>query len=136
VGRLSRTTALSRERRETGGKPGEHHLLTPLYGAMRAVAADLDGDGLLDIVAVSYLPAEEFRQRSELQLDSVVLLHQTAPGKFTRHSLETGTCDHVTCAIGDWDGDGKMHLVTGNLTLTRANRIAESLVLWKNLGRR
>ena len=80
-------------------------------------AADLDGDGLLDIVAVSYLPAEEFRQRSELRLDSVVLLHQTAPGKFTRHSLETGTCDHMTCAAGAWNGDGKTHLVTGNLKI-------------------
>jgi hypothetical protein len=119
-----------------GAFPFEHHPLTPLYGAMRAVAADLEGNGKLDIVAVSYLPAEEFPQRREQQLDSVILLEQTAPGKFTRHVLETAACDHVTCAAGAWNGDGKMHLVTGNLTLTSANRITDSLVLWKNLGRR
>ena len=51
-------------------------------------------------------------------------------------SLETGTCDHVTCAAGAWNGDGKTHLVTGKLTLTRANRITDSITLWKNLGRR
>jgi hypothetical protein len=119
-----------------GTFPFEHHPLTPLYGAMRAVAADMDGDGKMDIVAVSYLPAEEFPQGREQQLDSVILLQQTAPGKFTRHSLETGACDHVTCAVGAWNGDGQMHLVTGNLTLTSANRIPDSIVLWKNLGRR
>jgi hypothetical protein len=122
---------------ENKGKfPFEHHHLTPLYGAMRAVAADFRGTGLLDIVAVSYLPAEEFRQREELRLDSVILLEQTAPGKFVRYSLETGSCDHVTCAAGDWNGDGKIHLAIGNLTLTSANRTTDSVTLWKNLGRR
>src|SRR5207248_4484511 len=113
-----------------GTFPFEHHPLTPLYGAMRAVAADFTGDGKPDIVAVSYLPAEEFPQRRAQQLDSVILLEQTAPGQFTRHALETGTCDHVTCAVGAWNGDGKMHLVTGNLTLTSANRITDAVVLW------
>jgi hypothetical protein len=122
---------------ENKGKfPFEHHPLTPLYGAMRAVAADFRGVGRLDIVAVSYLPAEEFREREQLGVDSVIMLEQTAPGKFTRHSLEKGTCDHVTCAAGDWDGDGRIHLVTGNLTLTAANSAANSVTLWKNLGRR
>jgi hypothetical protein len=122
---------------ENQGKfPFAHHPLAPLYGAMRAVAADLNGDGLPDVVAVSFLPAEEFRRRDEMRLDSVILLEQTAPGQFTRHSLETGTCDHVTCAVGDWNGDGKMHLVTGNLTLTAAGRVTDSVVLWKNLGPR
>ena len=107
-----------------------------MYGAMRAVAADFRGDGRLDIVAVSHLPGEEFPQRTEQTLDSVILLEQTAPGKFTRHSLETGSCDHVTCAAGAWNGDGKTHLVTGNLTLTRANRVTDSIMLWKNLGQR
>jgi hypothetical protein len=93
-----------------GTFPFVHHHLTSLYGVHRAVAADIDGDGLLDIVAVSCLLEESYgRQRKELGFDSVILLHQTAPGQFVRHSLEKKTCDHVTCAVGDLYGDGKMH---------------------------
>jgi FG-GAP-like repeat len=119
----------------TGKFPWVHHPLTPLYGVMRAVAADLDGDGRKDVIAVSYLPFEEFPERAELKLDSVILLHQTAPGRFERYSLEKEKCDHVTCAAGDWNGDGKLHLVTGNLTLTSANTINDAVTLWKNVGR-
>jgi hypothetical protein len=117
-----------------GKFPWAHHPLAAMYGAMRAVAADVDGDGRPDVIAVSYLPGEEFPQRAALRPDSVLLLHQVAPGRFVPHPLETDTCDHVTCAAGAWDGDGRVHLAVGNFTLTRASAGADSVGLWKNLG--
>ncbi len=117
-----------------GALPFTHHPLASMYGAMQAVAADVDGDSDLDVVAVSYLPAEEFRRRDGLRPDSVLLLEQTTPGRFARHTLETTTCDHVTCAAGAWDGDGRVHLAVGNFSLTPANRLADAVVLWKNRG--
>ena len=54
----------------------------------------------------------------EMNLDSIILLEQTKPGEFVRHSLETDTCDHASCDVGDFDGDGKMDFVTGNTLLT------------------
>ncbi len=106
----------------------EHHHLTPLYGAHRAVAADMDGDGLLDIVAVSFLPADVFPQRKDQ--DAVILLHQESPGRFVRYSLEKGTCDHVTCAVGDVFHKGRQDLVIGNFL---AVRDGDAVALWKNL---
>ena len=50
-------------------------------------------------------------------LDAVIVLEQTAPGRFVRHSLEAVTCDHSTCDLGDFDADGKVDLVTGNLLI-------------------
>ena len=43
-----------------GRYPFRHHHLASLYGAHRAVAADLDGDGDLDIVAASFLPGDYY----------------------------------------------------------------------------
>jgi hypothetical protein len=117
-----------------GSYPFVHHHLTALYGAMRAVAADFQGTGKPDIVAVSFLPADKFPEREGLQLDSMILLEQTSPGNFIRHSLETTHCDHFTCAAGALDGDGKVHLVTGNFDLRPAQAGTPSVTIWRNLG--
>jgi len=119
-----------------GRYPFEYHPLTAMYGVMRAVAADFTGQGKKDVVAVSFLPPEHFPRREELQLDSVILLEQTAPGEFTRHSLETAACDHFTCAAGDLYGDGKLHLVTGSFRLAEGGKMERAISIWENGGAR
>ena len=116
----------------TGNLIFKHHALTPMYGVHRAVAADIDGDGDLDIVAVSFLPAQNFKERKERQLDSIIVLEQTTPGVFARHSLETVTCDHVSCAVGDVFGSGKQDIVTGNFLSTS---VEHAITIWKNQGK-
>jgi hypothetical protein len=116
-----------------GTFPFVPHALTTMPGVMRAVAADLDGDGLLDIVAVSWLPRDRFPERAKLGLDSVILLRQTAPGRFARYWLEKGSCDHATCAVGDLMGDGRLHLVTGNHYLTNPPPQADAITIWQNV---
>src|SRR5262249_13646310 len=68
-----------------GGFPFVHHPITPMYGVHRAVAADFQGNGKQDIVAVSLLPGDLFPQRKERDLDAVIYLEQTATGEFVRH---------------------------------------------------
>jgi tetratricopeptide (TPR) repeat protein len=117
-----------------GKFPFVHHPLAPLYGAMRAVAADFTGKGQMDVLAVSYLPEEAFPQRTKLDLDSIIYLEQAAPGKFIRHSLEKTHCDHLTCVAGDLFGDGRIHFVSGNHFLNEDNAIPEAVDVWENLG--
>jgi hypothetical protein len=104
-----------------------------MAGVERAVAADIDGDGLLDVVAVSWLPGNHFPERGKLGLDSVILLHQIAPGQFARYSLEKGSCDHPTCAVGDLMGDGRLHLVTGNHYFSDPPPEADAITIWQNV---
>jgi hypothetical protein len=121
---------------ENQGKfPFEHHHLTSMYGVMRAVAADFTGHGGKDILAVSYLSAEEFPQRKKLQLDSIILLEQTGAGSYVRHSLETGACDHFTCAVGDLLNDGVQQLVTGSFTFSEDRKVDEGVSIWTNHSR-
>jgi hypothetical protein len=116
-----------------GTFPFVHHSLTMMAGVERAVAADLDGDGLLDVVAVSWLPVGDFPERGKLGLDSVVLLRQIAPGRFARYSPERGSCDHPTCAVGDLMGDGRLHLVTGNHYFSDPPPEADAITIWRNV---
>lgn len=113
-----------------GTFPFKAHRLADAYGAGSPVVADFDGNGLMDVAFVSFLPGELFPLRSSLQLESVVLLDQSSPGKFNRYALETEECDHLTCVAADINGDGKPDLVVGNYV--RGGKPVAPLKVWMN----
>lgn len=113
-----------------GRYPYVPHRLADCCGAGSPVAADFCGNGRMDVAFVSFLPATYFPQRKEKRLESVVLLEQVARGEFVRHTLETTTCDHLTCAAGDVDGDGRPDLVIGNVMYT--GKADDAVTIWRN----
>jgi hypothetical protein len=98
----------------TGTFPFTEHTLARIPGVQRAQAADLDGDGDLDIVACALVPSHEEAVR---RLPSVVWLEQTLRGRFVLHVLEIGTPRHATLDVGDLDRDGDADIVVGNFSL-------------------
>ena len=118
-----------------GRFPFKRHPIAAMYGVERAVAVDIDRSGRKAVVACSYLPEELFPQRKEMALDSLVLLTQAGPDQWVRHTLETTTCDHFTCAAGDLYGDRKTHIVTGNFSYGTRGEPGDAVTIWKNVGR-
>jgi hypothetical protein len=108
-----------------------------MCGVHRAVAADFDGKGLMDIVAVSCLPTELYGQiPQQLGLDSAILLKQKSPGEFVRYSLEKGSFNHLTCVLGDLTNSGRIDLVTGNFSFAaEAKSTADWYSIWWNQGK-
>jgi len=120
-----------------GEYPFTRRDLAAMPGVHRAQAADLDGDGDLDVVACAFLPDPEGERR---HLASIGWMEQTRPGVFERRTLEVGKLSHTTLDLGDYDGDGDVDLLVGNMigfTFAKTETGFESAAwveLWENLS--
>ena len=102
-----------------------------MAGVHRAQAADLDGDGDLDIVAAALLAGGA--DVDEKTLPALVWLEQTTRGAFTRHTIEMGFPRHATLDLGDIDRDGDTDIVVGNFSIGPA--VKSGVDVWINGGK-
>jgi len=85
----------------------------PLNGAYKAIARDFDGDGDLDIAAISFFP--DYEKSPE---ESFVYLENKGDWKFEAFSFPQCTAGRwITMDAGDLDGDGDIDIVLGSLAL-------------------
>ncbi len=88
----------------------------PINGCFKAIAADYDRDGDLDIATISYFP--DAKNQPE---EGFVYLEHRGNYQFKPYSLPLAqTGRWLTMDAGDVDKDGKIDLVLGNFSLAPA----------------
>jgi hypothetical protein len=111
-----------------GSYPFTAHSLATLAGVHPVKAVDFDRDGDLDVLAGSFFPPDAIGSTPELP--SLVWLEQVSRGRFERHALELGSPSHASLDAADFDGDGDVDLVVGNLSAGQA--LSAWLEVWEN----
>ena len=97
----------------------------PMYGCFKAIARDFDGDGDLDIAAISF-----FADYAKHPEESFIYLENKGKMDFQPYILPgTNTGRWLTMDAADLDGDGKTDLILGNFSLAPAS--LKSAINWK-----
>jgi hypothetical protein len=120
-----------------GEAPFTAHRIGGLYGAHRGEAADLDGDGDLDVVACAFLPQVELPVAAgAIRVDSLVWFERDGDA-WIPWSIEANHPRHTGCTLVDLDGDGRLDVVTAINTAwdVKAVEHGPSLEAWLARGR-
>jgi hypothetical protein len=112
-----------------GAYPYVAHHLADLPGVFGIKAGDLDGNGLLDIVACAFIANRA--DASGAEMPALVWLAQVRPGVFERRTLERSFPRHASLDLADVDNDGDVEILVGNFA-SAANPNKPWVELWEN----
>ena len=85
----------------------------PVYGVQKAVPADIDNDGDMDIVSISFFP--DYEKHPE---ESFVVWENTGNSNFRGFTFEGVTDGRwITLDVGDMDRDGDQDIILGNAVM-------------------
>ena len=99
-------------------------------GVSQASAADLDGDGDLDVVAAAlHLGAAEAPPGT---FDSLLWVEQGNGGEWFPHRIERDRCRYAAFTLADVDGDRRTDIVAGIWQSAVTGQAAPALSVWLN----
>lgn len=116
--------------RNLGGRRFELREVGLMPGVCQASAADLDGDGDLDVVACSLHQGAALEEAGSF--DGLSWFEQMSGGVFLPHSIERDACEHACLALADVDADGRIDLVAGVWRGDKRGLMIPSGVLYRN----
>ncbi|MFK5921024.1 MAG: VCBS repeat-containing protein [Verrucomicrobiota bacterium] len=105
------------------------HDITRYHSCYRAVAADMDGDGDLDVVGSSL-----YFDWKEHDLPSLIWLENDGKQNFTRRRIAYSPSNLATIDIGDIDGDQRPDIIGGGMHVPGPLGRVGRLTVWKNKG--
>jgi hypothetical protein len=105
----------------------QFHRIADFGGAVGAAPVDVDHDGDLDLFVIS-----AFNVWEDPRSQSMIWLENDGRMRFRPREI-TNTPTHLqTLAVGDFDADGNMDLVTGGMHVYKPFDRVERVVLWRN----
>ena len=107
----------------------DFHRIADLSGASSPQAADIDGDGDLDVVVVS-----AYNHWNDPTARSLAWLENNGRQQFTVHGIASSPTHLITLAIGDLDGNGTPDLVTGGMHISGPYDRMSRVMVWSNRG--
>ena len=107
----------------------EFHRIADLPGASSPQAADIDGDGDLDVAVVS-----AYNNWDAPGALSLVWLENDGRMQFSLHAIATTPTHLITLALGDLDGNGQVDLVTGGMHVSRPYDRMSRVTAWSRHG--
>lgn len=99
-------------------------------GVSQVRAADLDGDGDLDVVATALHPGAAADPTGTF--DAVLWVEQGDGGRWIPRRIERDDCRYGAFALGDADGDGRIDIVAGTWNADVTGSPAPALRVWLN----
>jgi VCBS repeat protein len=103
------------------------HDIRRFYGAYCAVAADLNNDGKLDIIATSM-----FNDWTDPRRASLMWLENDGEQHFTAHTIARDPIHLISAAVADLDGDGWLDIVACGMHAFPPSDRTGRITLWKN----
>ena len=110
-----------------GGLRFQFHRIGDLSGASSPQAADIDGDGDLDVVVVS-----AYNRWDDEKAQSLIWLENNGRQQFTMHGIAHSPTHLITLAIADLDGSGTPDLVTGGMHISQPYDRTSRVTVWSN----
>lgn len=90
----------------------------PVNGATKAIAADFNGDGKLDIAAIAF-----FSDLKSNPAEGFTYFEQTKPLQFTPHNIPINSDGRWICMdVKDYNRDGKPDIILGNFSFGFINQ--------------